>query len=213
LNAAAMKHPCSRVSAACGHRTAGTFASLILAKARITGAEKAQEGSVTRSRRAAPPEKNGMPDGPISRGFGSWSGLRVGSASKVRLSVHQRADAAPLHKSRRTSSTKLPYDGVPDDRSNNCANTSPDAAARNLGVFATARAPCLPLSAADAMRIWRAPFRRTFRATNDSLSLRRHQQAGWRQGPPQGVRKCGRRGDMVRGNDPEGVAFEYEVLE
>jgi hypothetical protein len=83
----------------------------------------------------------------------------------------------------------------------------------NLGMFATARAPCLPLSAADATRILARPFPRIFRATNDSFNLRRHQQAGWRPGPPQGVHKCGRRGDMARGNDPEGVAFKYEVLE
>ncbi len=28
-----------------------------------------------------------------------------------------------------------------------------------------------------------------------------------------GVCKCRRRGNLVRGDDPEGVAFEYEVLE
>jgi hypothetical protein len=36
--------------------------------------------------------------------------------------------------------------------------------------------------------------------------LRQHQQAGW---PPQGLGHRGRRSK----NDPEGVAFEYEVLE
>jgi hypothetical protein len=37
-----------------------------------------------------------MFDGAISRGFASCPSLRVGSAGKVRLSVHQRANAADL---------------------------------------------------------------------------------------------------------------------
>ena len=40
-----------------------------------------------------------------------------------------------------------------------------------------------------------------------------HQRRSRRCGPSQGVRKRRRRGKMVRGNDPEGVAFEYEVIE
>ncbi|XSC43290.1 hypothetical protein ACF1BQ_035490 [Bradyrhizobium sp. RDT10] len=106
------------------------------------GPEEAQESNNPVSE-SAPPEKNGMPDGPISRGFGSWPSLRAGSAGKVCLSVHQRTDAASLHQSGRTSSAKLSYDRVPDDRTNNCANpTAPAAAARNLGVFATGRRVC-----------------------------------------------------------------------
>jgi RNA polymerase alpha subunit len=46
---------------------------------------------------------------------------------------------------------------------------------------------------------------------HDRLDLRQHQQAGWRRGSPQGLRYRGCRGDLAS-NDPEGVAFEYEVI-
>ena len=123
------------------------------------GAEEAQEGSVTGSRRAAPPEKNGMPDGPISRGFGSWPRLRVRTAGKVRLSVHQRADAAPLHKSRRTSSTNCPMTACPMTG----VTIVPIQPLRRRRPeprwVRNSKGACLPLSAADATRIWRAPSR------------------------------------------------------
>jgi hypothetical protein len=48
---------------------------------------------------------------------------------------------------------------------------------------------------------------------HDSLDLRRHQQAGWRPRSPEGI--CAEVAAEIwfKENDPEGVAFEYEVLE
>ena len=49
--------------------------------------------------------------------------------------------------------------------------------------------------------------------TNDSLDLRRHQQAGWRPRSPEVFATEVAAEIWFKENDPEGVAFEYEVLE
>ena len=51
------------------------------------------------------------------------------------------------------------------------------------------------------------------KGTNDSLDLRRHQQAGWRPRSPEGFASEVVADTWLEENDPEGVAFEYDVLE
>ena len=50
-------------------------------------------------------------------------------------------------------------------------------------------------------------------ANDDRLDLRRYQQGGWRRRPPQGLFATPDAADeWFKENDPEGVAFQYEVL-
>jgi hypothetical protein len=53
----------------------------------------------------------------------------------------------------------------------------------------------------------------SYRGTDDRVPLCQHKQAGRRCRSSQGVRECRRCGKWFEENDPEGVAFEYEVLE
>ena len=57
------------------------------------------------------------------------------------------------------------------------------------------------------------PGGRSQRGTNDRLCLRQHQQAGRRRRSHQGLRHVDAAKKWFEENDPEGVAFEYEVLE